>query len=451
LLLVIEHRDDLVLAPEAREREHPRERERADAEDHGRDRQVLPEAAHLAHVLRVRRVDDDARAQEEQRFEEGVRHEMVEPRDQTARTERDEHVAELADRRVRQHLLDVVLHRRHEAAGECRERADGERDGQGNLAHLEDRERPRHEVHAGCDHRRGVDERGRRRGARHRIGQPHVQWQLGGLAHGAEEQQQRHGGSRRRCPCKVVKHDRELERAGGREHGHQPQHETDVADARREERLERRLARRLLLVPEADQEVRAQAHDFPRHEELQEVVSKHERQHRSGEEGQHRVVPADALVSMHVAERIDLHGNADDRHDEKHERRGGVHEQARGERRLADVRERGRHMIRRLAAVSSRPLLHERDHREDERHDTNARPRPISAAETTIEKTAKNWPVIAAGSVKRLNATRLMFTAFAMSSRHMSTITALLRESAPYKPSENSTSESARNGRRPIG
>ena len=45
-------------------------------------------------------------------------------------------------------------------------------------------------VHAGRDHRRGVDQRADGRGAFHRVGQPDVQRELGALAARAEHQQQ---------------------------------------------------------------------------------------------------------------------------------------------------------------------------------------------------------------------------------------------------------------------
>ena len=44
-------------------------------------------------------------------------------------------------------------------------------------------------VDAGSDHRRGVDERGDRRRARHRVGQPDVQRYLSGLARRADEEE----------------------------------------------------------------------------------------------------------------------------------------------------------------------------------------------------------------------------------------------------------------------
>ena len=67
-----------------------------------------------------------------------------------------------------------------------------------------------------------------------------------------------------------------------------------------------KIARRAL-EPEADQQVRHQAHRFPAEEQLQEVVAHHQHQHREGEQ---RDVAEEALVagsSCHVADGVDVH------------------------------------------------------------------------------------------------------------------------------------------------
>ena len=71
---------------------------------------ALPQPAHLAHVLLVvHPVDHRAGAQEHQRLVERVR-DQEEHRDRVgAHPDGDEHVAELADRRVREHTFDVEL------------------------------------------------------------------------------------------------------------------------------------------------------------------------------------------------------------------------------------------------------------------------------------------------------------------------------------------------------
>ena len=120
----------------------------------------------------------------------------------------------------------------------------------------------------------------------------------------------------------------------------EPDHEADVAHARGHERLHRGSARGLLLVPEADQQVGAQPHDLPRHEEEQEVVGEHEEEHRRGEEREHRVVPAHTLVLVHVADRVDLDARANDRHDDEHDRCHRVERDTEVKRDSADLGDR---------------------------------------------------------------------------------------------------------------
>ena len=190
--------EDLVLRPEAREREDAGQRERADHERLVRLRHVLPQPTHvLLHVEGVVRtgVAHRARAEEEVGLEERVREEVEHRRGPRADAERHHHVAELADRGVREHLLDVVLHERERGSDQHGDAADR---GHGIDAAVADREAveehrvdARAEVDAGDDHRRGVDQRGHRRGTGHGVGQPGVQRELTRLADDREHQRGR--------------------------------------------------------------------------------------------------------------------------------------------------------------------------------------------------------------------------------------------------------------------
>ena len=108
----------------ARQR-HAGDRDRRDHERPVGDRQVLLQAAHVADVLlAVQRVNHRARAEEQAGLEERVRVEMEDAGAERADAHRQEHVAELRHRRIREHALDVVLHQADRAGKERRRRAD---------------------------------------------------------------------------------------------------------------------------------------------------------------------------------------------------------------------------------------------------------------------------------------------------------------------------------------
>ena len=103
-----------VLAEKSGQRRNARNRDRRDHERPRRDRNLAPQRAHLAHVLLAgHRVDHAARTEEEQRLEERVGHQVENAGGERAHAQRQEHVAELADRGIGQHALDVVLHQAH--------------------------------------------------------------------------------------------------------------------------------------------------------------------------------------------------------------------------------------------------------------------------------------------------------------------------------------------------
>ena len=60
----------------------------------------------------------------------------------------------------------------------------------------------------------------------------------------------------------------------------------------------------------------------------QEVVGEHEREHRRGEQRQDRVVPALAVVVVHVADRVDLDARGHERDGHEQDRADGVELQA---------------------------------------------------------------------------------------------------------------------------
>ena len=183
----------------------------------------------------------------------------------------DEHVAELRDGGVREHLLDVPLleaDRRREDRGERADDHDGE---PRHRRHREEEAAARDQVDARGDHRRRVDERRDRRRAGHGVGQPDVERDLRALAGAAEEEEE---ADRR--------HDRPAERRAPTRPRCTPTkssvprfansrniaiEEAEVADAVDDERLLARVGVRLLAEPEADEQIRTEPDAFPPDEE----------------------------------------------------------------------------------------------------------------------------------------------------------------------------------------
>ncbi len=129
-------------------------------------------------------------AEEQQRLKEGVGHEVEDPGRHGPHPDGQHHVPQLAHRGEREHALDVhgrQPHRGGKDRGECTDRG---HDRERRRCVLKEREGTRHEIDAGGNHRRGVDERTHRRRALHRVWQPDVQRELRGLADRAKEDEE---------------------------------------------------------------------------------------------------------------------------------------------------------------------------------------------------------------------------------------------------------------------
>ena len=205
--------EDLVLRPEAGQREDADERGRGDDEGLVGVRHPLPQPAHvLLHVEAVHGVADRARAEEQAGLEEGVGEEVEEGGRPRPDAERHDHVAELGHRRVGEHLLDVVLHERQAGPAEDRDAADDGEQVDARRADAEALEEdaveaPDH-VDAGHDHGGGVDQGGHRGRAGHGVGQPGVEDELARLRHdrrderARRDQQRQVADARRRAPSR---------------------------------------------------------------------------------------------------------------------------------------------------------------------------------------------------------------------------------------------------------
>jgi hypothetical protein len=199
----------------------------------------------------------------------------------------------------------------------------------------------RHHVDTGGHHGRGVDERGHRRRAGHGVGQPHVERQLRALARGADEQEDAAGrgqalveperlGEQVGLARRDLAQHREVEaasavRAVGRvpeqEHAEQ---EREVTDAVHHERLASGGGVGLVLVPEADQQERAQADALPADEHHRHVGAEHQDEHRAGEQVQVAEVRGVARLVLHVPGRVDVDERRAEGDDQDHHARQRV-------------------------------------------------------------------------------------------------------------------------------
>ena len=180
----------------------------ADGERPAGVRHPVPQAAEPPHVDHApHRVHHAARGEEQQRLEEGVREQVEHRRDDRelrhvadARPQGHEHVAELADGRIRQHPLQVGLRQGDRRREQRRQAADDARPELSTQGVSDDqRHRPGDQVDARRDHRRGVDQGRDGRRAFHRVGQPDVERDLGTLGRRRPEEQQRDPAATAAC------------------------------------------------------------------------------------------------------------------------------------------------------------------------------------------------------------------------------------------------------------
>ena len=312
--------EDRVLRVEAGEEGQPGDREHADQEGRPGHRELLPEPAHAAHVLLVvAGVDHRTGPQEHEGLEEGVRRQVEEGRVPRSDAEPEEHVPELADGRVGQDLLDVVLGQGDEPAHQG---GDGPQDGH-DQEHLgrEHEHEAAEEVHAGGHHGRGVNQRADGRGTLHGVREPDVEAELRALARGPGDEPERgddEPGALERAGRDRLPQGADVEGTDLGVDDHEGQEEAQIPDPRRDEGLAGGVGRRLLLGPEPDELVGAEADQLPSDDEEEQVVGEHQQQHRDGEHLQPGEEEGVLLVAVHVADAEEVHEERDEAHHDEH-------------------------------------------------------------------------------------------------------------------------------------
>src|SRR5208283_2120021 len=91
-----------------------------------------------------------------------------------------------------------------------------------------------------------------------------------------------------------------------------------IPDAGHHEGLDRRTGVRGLPVPEADEEVGAEADPLPAEIEQEQVVRKHQDEHGADEKVHISEEAAIALTPFHKADRVEVDEKADDGNDHDH-------------------------------------------------------------------------------------------------------------------------------------
>ena len=196
-------------------------------------------------------------------------HEVKDPCGIRSHTHGNKHVSQLADCRISQDLLDVILAETDGGGKDGCGHAHDRHNGHGNGCHVVEDIAPGDHIDA-CSHHGGrMDQRANWRGTFHRIRKPDIEGNLCRLPAGAHKEQEGDGRDGRCVELVGIGEDLgEIERPdpvlaqAGEEEEH-PQEKTEVTHAVDDKGLLSRIGRRILLIPEADQKIGAEAHAFP--------------------------------------------------------------------------------------------------------------------------------------------------------------------------------------------
>ena len=254
-------------------------------------------------------------------------------------TERYHHERNLRDGRECEDTLDVNLSACNHRCIECR---DGTYDSDECqccvLKHVEGEESG-YEIHTGHNHGGGVDECRHRGRALHGVGEPDVEREHGRLAHTAGEDEHQgpceHRGTHECSTLKrgedalgVLSHGQEVEMTCIERKYEDTEKESEVGETGDDKRFLTSRDGRGKRVEESDEQEWRRAHKLPEDVHLEDVGSDNESEHRETEERQEGIVTLETLLTVHIAERIDMHHKRDGGDDYKHQCRDGVEQKS---------------------------------------------------------------------------------------------------------------------------
>lgn len=224
----------------------------------------------------------------QQCFKERVGHQVENRRIPCLHAKREEHVANLAHGRVSENTFDVGLYQRRKTGQQQRNRPNNAHQMQNFRRHQEQTVGTGDQVDTRGYHCCGVDQRGDRRRARHRVGKPCLQRQLSRFTDRTAQQHQRRPHQHVIAVSKVrwcqFHHFAEVQGAQFVVKNEQRESEEDVTHTGHDERFHCRCAILRIGVIETDQQIGAQAHAFPAEVHQQQVVGKHQNYHAGDEQ-----------------------------------------------------------------------------------------------------------------------------------------------------------------------
>ena len=341
--MTIRHRtrEDLILTEEARsDQRQCRQCCAAHQEAEINQRNRFTQTAHLEDVLFVMAGQNDGTGcQEQQRFKERVSHQVENRRIPCLHAKREEHVANLAHGRVSENTFDVGLYQRGKTGQQQRNRPDNTHQMQNFRRHQEQAVGTGDQVDTRGYHRCGVDQRGDRRRARHRVSKPCLQRQLRRFTDRTAQQHQRRPHQHVIAVSKVrwcqFHHFAEVQGAQFVVKNEQCESEEHVTHTGHDERFHCRCAILRIGVIEPDQQIGAQAHAFPAEVHQQQVIGENQNYHAGDEQvgvGEEARV---ALFTAHIPGGVHVNKETHTRDHREHGQRQAVQHQVKTDVKVA--------------------------------------------------------------------------------------------------------------------
>ncbi len=250
-----------------------------------------------------------------------------------ASAKRKHHVTQLRKRGVGEDALDVFLRAGDDGGKYHRECADPHDEREGVIANGKEREESSDKVNACDDHRCTVNDGADRSRTFHRVREPDMHREHGGLAPATGENQD--GAENERFglrDCHKAEVDellleineaerierRKVETADDVAHEHNAEQEEAIGKAGEDECLLGGTYGTWLVVPETDEQVTRNANEFPEDEHLEKVCRDDEPEHTKTEQRKQCKETPGGAVFAHVADAVDVHHKADERDDYEH-------------------------------------------------------------------------------------------------------------------------------------